>query len=91
MPLRRELPETDDPGDDERALGRDGAGAAPGYQTELAELADTLAGVLERVDELSMAILREALAQGAQQRPEAERRLSRVRNALVRALQILGR
>ncbi|MDA8295643.1 MAG: hypothetical protein M0004_03465 [Actinomycetota bacterium] len=91
MPLRPEPPEVDDAVGAEHATRWGESGSEPTHLAELAELASSLEALIERVDELSMAILREALAEGAQQRPEAERRLARVRNALVRAVQILGR
>jgi hypothetical protein len=91
VPLRAEPPDPDDRGEDDRLAGGAEAGLERDYSPELAELAGELEALIERVEELSMAILREALARGARERPQAERRVSRVRNALVRALAILER
>lgn len=62
----------------------------PPEDARLAEVAEHLAALVERIDELALDILREAVAAGEKERPEAERRLVRARNALQRALHILG-
>lgn len=65
-------------------------GTPPPEDARLAEVAEHLAALVERIDELALDILREAVAAGEKERPEAERRLVRARNALQRALHILG-
>jgi len=46
--------------------------------------------VLEELDDMILDVLREAVAAGETTRPAAERRLVRARNAVQRALGILG-
>ena len=55
----------------------------------LAALRADLEGVVERLDELVLEILRSAAAAGQTSRPALERRLTRVRNGLERARHLL--
>lgn len=62
-----------------------------GRAEDLEALRGQIELLVERVDELLFDVLREAVAAGALERPEVERRLSRVRGALQRAVAILDR
>ncbi len=55
----------------------------------LAAVAGDLRGAVERLDELAFDALREAVAGGATDRPEVERRITRARNAVERAISLL--
>jgi hypothetical protein len=56
---------------------------------ELEELRRSLDEVAERLDDLIVRELSEAVERGEQRRPESERRLSRVRAAVGRAIGLL--
>ncbi|MXW42340.1 MAG: hypothetical protein F4138_04600 [Acidimicrobiia bacterium] len=45
--------------------------------------------VSEQIDDLMMTLLRDAVADGATQRPEAEKRLIRVRRSVEKAVSLL--
>jgi hypothetical protein len=49
----------------------------------------SLADSVERLDEIALEELREAVARGDSTRPALERRLTRARNAILRALAVL--
>ncbi len=53
------------------------------------EICADLGSLIERLDDLALAALHEAVAQGATTRPEIERRLVRARHALERARHLL--
>jgi ElaB/YqjD/DUF883 family membrane-anchored ribosome-binding protein len=55
----------------------------------IAEICSDLASLVERLDELALEALRDAVDQGATARPELERRIVRARNALERARHVL--
>jgi ElaB/YqjD/DUF883 family membrane-anchored ribosome-binding protein len=56
----------------------------------LDEVRTELGRLVERIDELIYDVLSEAAAEGARERPDLERRLTRARNAVIRAHAILG-
>ncbi len=56
----------------------------------LAEIRGELARILDRLEDLGIAALRDALERGEQGRPEIERRITRARHALERAIGALG-
>ncbi|MGH9100763.1 MAG: hypothetical protein ACRDV8_11115 [Acidimicrobiales bacterium] len=56
----------------------------------IAEIASELAGLVARLDDLILDVLREAVESGAEGRPVLERRLTRARNALERAGALLA-
>lgn len=56
---------------------------------EIAEVAGELAAIVERLDEIAFAALRDAVESGATTRPPLERRVVRARNAIERAQRIL--
>lgn len=60
------------------------------YAPAIGSLASEVAGLVERVDELALQVLQEAVDAGATSRPALERRLTRARHALERALDLLG-
>ena len=62
----------------------DGAGA--GEDPRIAAVRSEIAALIERIDEVALELLREAVAAGERERPPGERRLVRVRNALLRAM-----
>jgi hypothetical protein len=62
---------------------------ARGGDPRLAALAGALGTLIEHMDDLALDLLREAVAAGERQRPDAERRLVRARNALARAQHLL--
>ena len=55
----------------------------------LAEIATDLGAICERLDDLALDLLRQAVAAGEQSRPEPERRVVRARNAIERARRLL--
>lgn len=59
------------------------------FDEEIAEVADELAAIVERLDAIAFDALRDAVASGKTARPEAERRVVRARNAIERARRIL--
>jgi hypothetical protein len=59
------------------------------HASELEEIRAGLVAVTERLDELALAVLHEAVEAGATTRPELERRLTRARHALERALALV--
>ncbi len=46
--------------------------------------------VAEQLDDLAMSVLRDAVEEGATTRPEEEKRLTRARRSVEKAIQILG-
>lgn len=71
---------------DVRSASKD---AGEGGDERLSEIAAELGVLCERLDDLALESLREAVAAGATARPEAERRIVRARNALERARHLL--
>jgi hypothetical protein len=55
------------------------------------DLIDTLRAVLDTIDERALQVLREAVAAGADRRPEGERHLAQARRALDKAIHALER
>ena len=55
----------------------------------LDDICSELGAIIERLDDLALEALREAVGNGATARPEIERRLVRARNALERARHLL--
>jgi hypothetical protein len=56
----------------------------------LNEICSELGAIIERLDDLALEALREAVGNGATVRPEIERRIVRARNAVERARHLLG-
>jgi len=56
----------------------------------LDELRADLEGIVERIEELTLEVLQDAVARGEATRPELDRRLVRIRRALERAIAILS-
>jgi hypothetical protein len=59
------------------------------HEGALAEIRAQISALVERLDDLALESLHEAVASGATARPEVERRIVRARNALLRAGGIL--
>lgn len=57
---------------------------------ELNEIREAISSIVERLDDLAFRELRRAVARGDQKRPEIERRVTRARNALLRAMPLLS-
>lgn len=57
---------------------------------DVGEVREQLVDLTERLDELIVEVLREAVEAGATDRPQLERRLTRARRALERAASLLG-
>ena len=55
----------------------------------IAAICADLGALIERLDDLALEALRDAVDQGATTRPEIERRIVRARNALERARHLL--
>ena len=55
----------------------------------LEELRGSIADAIDKLDDMILALLRDAVAAGERVRPAAERRLVRARNALQRAAGLL--
>jgi hypothetical protein len=58
-------------------------------QPALDDVRDRLSAISEELGDLSMQVLREALEAGATARPELDRRLTRARNAVDKAVHLL--
>lgn len=56
---------------------------------ELEELRGVLESVIGRLDDLAFRELRQAVARGDKARPLVERRITRARNAVIRAMGLL--
>ncbi len=56
----------------------------------IGEICSELGALIERLDDLALEALREAVARGATARPEIERRIVRARNSLERARHLLN-
>ena len=56
----------------------------------IGEICSELGALIERLDDLALEALREAVAEGATARPEMERRIVRARNSLERARHLLN-
>jgi ElaB/YqjD/DUF883 family membrane-anchored ribosome-binding protein len=56
----------------------------------IGEICSELGALIERLDDLALEALREAVAEGATARPEIERRIVRARNSLERARHLLN-
>ncbi len=56
---------------------------------DLESARDNISSVIEQLDDLIFRELRRASARGDQRRPEVEKRMTRARNALVRASLLL--
>lgn len=66
-------------------------GSASGrHEEELESLAAELSAIAERLADLSMQVLREAISAGARSRPPLERQLTRARGAVERAVGLLS-
>lgn len=61
----------------------------PGISDELEEIRTEIQTVIDRLDDLAFRELRGAVSRRETKRPEIERRITRARNALVRALPLL--
>ena len=46
--------------------------------------------IAEQLDDLAMSVLREAVEEGATSRPEEEKKLTRARRSVEKAIQVLG-
>jgi hypothetical protein len=57
--------------------------------SEFGELADRLESVIADLDDLAFRRLREAVAEGAQQRPQSDKELTRARRSAEKAVRIL--
>ena len=57
--------------------------------SDLERLADQLTDVAEQLDEMAFDRLREAVAEGATQRPTADRRLMQARRSIEKAANLL--
>ncbi len=57
--------------------------------SDLDQLADQLTAIAERLDEVAFEQLREAVADGAAQRPPADKRLMQARRAVDKAAHLL--
>ena len=57
---------------------------------ELEQIAAELATIGERLADVAMSVLREAISAGESRRPDLERRVTRARNAVERAVSILA-
>ena len=55
----------------------------------IGEICSELGALIERLDDLALEALRDAVAEGATARPEIERRIVRARNSLERARHLL--
>lgn len=51
---------------------------------------EQLEQIAEQLDDLAMAVLRDAVEEGATSRPEEEKKLARARRSVEKAIQILG-
>lgn len=56
---------------------------------ELERIRADLEAIVERLDDVAFGELREASAAGARERPEIEKRVTRARNAVLRAIGLL--
>ena len=57
---------------------------------DLEEIRSALESVIERLDDVAFTALREAVRRGETKRPDVERRVTRARNAIHRAVGLLG-
>lgn len=57
--------------------------------TKYAELAGRLAGIGGELDDLSLELLHDAMAEGATKRPDADRVLTQARRAVEKAVRLL--
>lgn len=55
-------------------------------ESSVAEIADELASLAERLNEVAMALLARAIEEGTGERPETERRVSKARRTVERAV-----
>ena len=51
---------------------------------------DQLQHIAEQLDDLAMSVLRDAVEEGATSRPEEEKKLTRARRSVEKAIQVLG-
>jgi hypothetical protein len=72
------------------AGGGGGGGVVGGRSDELEEIREALASLAERLSDVAIETLREAVAGGETRRPELERRVTRARHAVERAAGILA-
>ena len=59
-------------------------------EDRIGEICSELGALIEKLDDLALEALREAVAEGATARPEIERRIVRARNSLERARHLLN-
>jgi len=57
--------------------------------TPYGELAERLAAIGAELDDLSLGLLHEAMAEGATRRPEADKTLTQARRAIEKAVRLL--
>jgi len=57
--------------------------------SDIADVRARLATIAEELGDLAMTVLRDAVEAGADKRPELERRLTRARNAVEKAVHLL--
>jgi hypothetical protein len=70
--------------------GEPGEGRRTVPDDRIGEICSELGALIERLDDLALEALREAVAGGATARPEIERRIVRARNSLERARHLLN-
>jgi len=58
-------------------------------EEHLEEVKAQLGSIIERLDDLAFDILSQAVSKGEQKRPEMERRVTRARHAIQKALSVL--
>ncbi len=63
---------------------------SPGGSQELEVVREALEALAERLSDVAIEVLREAVAAGETRRPEIERRVTRARHAVERAVGILA-
>jgi len=54
------------------------------------QIREQLEQIAEQLDDLAMAVLRDAVEEGATSRPEEEKRLTRARRSVEKAIQLLS-
>lgn len=54
------------------------------------QIRQQLEQIVEQLDDLAMSVLRDAVEEGATSRPDEEKKLTRARHSVEKAIQILG-